>query len=66
MLNTWDRADIMKIIPTWPRASLPWFHQTAPQDCSGLKSNPEEPFSETKGSITLGWVGIIFIIYVNI
>ena len=25
----------MKIIPTWPRASLPWFHQTALQDRNG-------------------------------
>ena len=25
----------MKIIPTWPRESLPRFHQTALQDCSG-------------------------------
>ena len=23
VLNIWDRANIMKIIPTWPRASLP-------------------------------------------
>ena len=33
-LNTWDRANIRKIIPTWPRASLFRFHQTALQDCS--------------------------------
>ena len=26
VLNTQDRADIMKIIPTWPRATLPRFH----------------------------------------
>ena len=26
---------IMKIISTWPQASLPRFHQTALQDCSG-------------------------------
>ena len=25
----------MKIIPTWPRARLPWFQQTALQDCTG-------------------------------
>ena len=25
----------MKIIPTWPRVSLSWFHQTALQDFSG-------------------------------
>ena len=24
-----------KIIPTWPRESLPTIHQTALQDCSG-------------------------------
>ena len=29
MLNTWDRANIIKIIPTWLRASLLGFHQTA-------------------------------------
>ena len=28
----------MKIIPTWPRASLPRFHQTALQDCSDIGS----------------------------
>ena len=28
---------MMKIIPTWPRASLPRFHQTALQDCSGQR-----------------------------
>ena len=27
---------IMKIIPTWPEASLPRFYQTAFQDCCGL------------------------------
>ena len=26
---------IMKIIPTWPRASLPRFHQSALLDCTG-------------------------------
>ena len=25
----------MKIIPTWPRANLPRFPQTALQDCTG-------------------------------
>ena len=35
VLNTWDRANIMKIIPTWPRVSLPRFHQMALQDCTG-------------------------------
>ena len=29
MLNTWDRANIMKIIPTFPRVSLARFHQSA-------------------------------------
>ena len=28
----------MKIIPTWPRASLPWFQQIVLQDCSGEKN----------------------------
>ena len=27
---------IMKIIPTWPRASLSWSHQTTFQGCSTL------------------------------
>ena len=35
VLNTWDRANIMKIIPTWPQASLPKFPQTALRDYSG-------------------------------
>ena len=30
----------MKIIPTWPKASRPRFHETG-------QSNPEEPFVET-------------------
>ena len=34
VLNTCDKANIMKI-PTWPRASLPRFHQTALQDHTG-------------------------------
>ena len=34
VLNIQDRANII-IIPTWPQASLPRFHQTALQDCSG-------------------------------
>ena len=37
---------IMKIIPTWPRASLPRFHQTALQDHAG-QYDPEELFGET-------------------
>ena len=37
-LNTQDRADIMKIIPTWSRASLPRFHQTALRATAILKS----------------------------
>ena len=32
MLNTRDRANIMKIIPTWSRVSLPRFHQMAVQE----------------------------------
>ena len=36
MLSTWDRAKIMKIIPSWPRVSLPRFSQ----------SNPIKPFGE--------------------
>ena len=32
-LNTRDRANIMKIIPTWPRESLLRFQQTALQGC---------------------------------
>ena len=34
VLNTQDRANIMKIIPARPRASLPRFHQMTLQDCS--------------------------------
>ena len=40
VLNTQDRANIMKIIPTWPGASLPMFHKTG-------KCDPNEPFCET-------------------
>ena len=36
----------MKIIPTWPRASLPKFHQMALQDRTD-QSNLEEPFGAT-------------------
>ena len=32
VLNTRDRANIMKIISTWPRANLPRFYQMALQD----------------------------------
>ena len=35
MLNTWDRANIMKIILTWPRVNLPRLNQTALQDHTG-------------------------------
>ena len=35
VLNTRDRANIIKIIPTWPRVSLPKFHQTALQNRFG-------------------------------
>ena len=35
----------MKIIPTWPRASLRMFHETALQDCSNW-SNPEDPLGQ--------------------
>ena len=38
VLNTQDRANILKIIPTGPQASLPRFHQTVLQDCSGFIS----------------------------
>ena len=47
VLNTWDRANIRKIIPTGPRVSHPGFHQTALQDLIG-QCGPEEPFGETK------------------
>ena len=46
VLNIWDRANIMKIIPTWPKACVPRFHQMALQDWSSC-SNPEELFGET-------------------
>ena len=36
----------MKIIPTWPKASLPRFNQTAFLGRRG-QCNPEEPFGET-------------------
>ena len=39
--STKDRANIMKIIPSWPRASLPRFYKTALQDYS------VEQFGET-------------------
>ena len=35
---------IMKIIPTWPRASQPRFHQTALQDCIGEVDKDEIHF----------------------
>ena len=47
MLNSWDRANIMKIIPTWPRVNLPRFHQTTLQDCS-VQGNPEDQADETQ------------------
>ena len=53
VLNIWDRANIRKIIPTWSRASLPSFQQTALQDC-------------TRQWLILSLVGIIFIIYIYI
>ena len=34
VLNTSDRTN-MKIIPTWPKTSLPRFHQTARQNLTG-------------------------------
>ena len=30
-----SEREIAIIIPTWPRVSLPWFHQIVFQDCSG-------------------------------
>ena len=46
VLNTWDRANIMKTISTWPRTSLPSFHQMAFQDRTS-QCDPEGPFGET-------------------
>ena len=45
VLNTRDRAYIMKIIPTWSKASLPRFHQTALLDRTAiLKSRLVKPW----------------------
>ena len=35
VLKTRDRANIMKIIPTWPRTSMPPFHLNGSQDHMG-------------------------------
>ena len=44
----WDRANIMKIVPTWPRASLSWYHQSALQDRTGEVGKDKIDFIDKK------------------